>query len=117
MEHRVLMVRSVLVLKVAAADTNLDESGPSDEDDTDMYACGEDFKIFQKPSKKSYEIECESLSQGQVEKMLADIVDHISDIFGVDVSYSDTLIDPFNHISRLAPLLCYSAISNGTKNA
>lgn len=78
-----------------AADAQLDESGPSDEDDMDMYASGEDFKILQKPPKKSYEIECDSLSQGQVEKMMSVDVEHISGIFGVDVSWFIFMIDNY----------------------
>lgn len=52
----------------------------------DMYASiGDDFKMPQKPAKKSYEVDCDSLSQAQVESMIATDIDHISGIFGVDV--------------------------------
>lgn len=61
------------------------ESGQSD-DDMDMDAFGDDFKVVPKGKRKSYEVEYESLSQGAVEKLIKDDVEHICGIFGVDVS-------------------------------
>lgn len=45
----------------------------------------DDFKVPQHSPRKAYEIEHESLSQQEVEKLSAADVDHISSIFGVDV--------------------------------
>lgn len=39
------------------------------------------------PEKKTYEVDCESLGQQAVEKLIAREVDHICGILGVDVSY------------------------------
>jgi ariadne-1 len=62
---------------------NIAGSAPSD-DDMDM-EFADDFKVPQHSPRKAYEIEHESLSQQEVEKLSAADVDHISSIFGVDV--------------------------------
>lgn len=53
----------------------------------DMDVFNDDFKITStKGKRKSYEIDYDSLSQSDVEKLMVQDVDHISGIFGVDVS-------------------------------
>jgi ariadne-1 len=44
------------------------------------------FKVPSKGKRKSYEIDYDSLSQEAVDKLAQQDVDHISGIFGVDVS-------------------------------
>lgn len=58
-----------------------DQDQDSDEMDTDN-------DIFTLPAKekKSYEVDYDSLGQQSVERHIAREVDHISGIFGVDVS-------------------------------
>lgn len=51
-----------------------------------MDAFGDDFKVSTKGKHKSYEIDYESLTQNDVEKLMQADVEHISGIFGVDVS-------------------------------
>jgi ariadne-1 len=51
-----------------------------------MDAFGDDFKVAPKGKRKSYEIEYESLSQSAVENLIREDIEHISGIFGVDVS-------------------------------
>jgi len=51
----------------------------------DMDAFGDDFKVPQRIIRKAYEIDHESLSQSAVEKLMANDIEHISGIFGVDV--------------------------------
>jgi hypothetical protein len=60
-------------------------SAPSDEE-MDMDAFPDDFKVASKGKQKSYEIDYESLTQGAVEKLMQVDIEHISGIFGVDVS-------------------------------
>jgi ariadne-1 len=63
-------------------------SAPSD-DDVDMDVFNDDFKVTSTKGKhKSYDIDYESLSQTDVEKLISQDIDHISGIFGVDVSQS-----------------------------
>lgn len=62
------------------------------EDDMDMDAFGEDFKVVPKGKHKAYEVEYESLSQAAVEKLMKQDVDHICGIFGVDVSTANLLL-------------------------
>ena len=52
----------------------------------DMDAFNEDFKVTTKASRKSYEIAYDSLTQTQIEKVMQADIEHISGIFGVDVS-------------------------------
>ena len=52
----------------------------------DMDAFNEDFKVSSKGKAKSYEISYKSLSQAAIEALMQEDVDHISGIFGVDVS-------------------------------
>lgn len=51
----------------------------------DMDTFGDDFKVPQRPARKAYEVEYESLPQPAVEKLMAADIDHIGGIFGVDV--------------------------------
>jgi ariadne-1 len=60
-------------------------SAPSDDEDMDMDAFNDDFKVASKDKRKLYEIEYQSLSQPEVEKLMQQDVDHIIGIFGVDV--------------------------------
>ncbi|EDR12004.1 uncharacterized protein LACBIDRAFT_246915 [Laccaria bicolor S238N-H82] len=62
------------------------------EDDMDMDAFGEDFKVVPKGKHKAYEVEYDSLSQAAVEKLMKQDVDHICGIFGVDVSTANLLL-------------------------
>jgi ariadne-1 len=56
-------------------------SAPSEED-MDM---DDDFKVAPKGTRKPYEIDYQSLSQSDVEKLMQQDIDHITGIFGVDV--------------------------------
>jgi ariadne-1 len=56
------------------------------EDDMDMDAFNDDFKIASKGRPKSYEVAYESLSQSAVEKLMQEDVEHICGIFRIDVS-------------------------------
>lgn len=51
-----------------------------------MDAFNEDFKVITKATRKSYEIPYESLTQASIEKVMQADIEHISGIFGVDVS-------------------------------
>jgi ariadne-1 len=52
-----------------------------------MDVFNDDFKVASaKGKRKSYDIEYDSLSQTDVEKLMSQDIDHISGIFGVDVS-------------------------------
>lgn len=65
-----------------------------------MDAFNDDFKVTSKGKHKSYEIDYESLTQGAVEKLMQAEIEHISGIFGVDVS-----------LGLYQRLLCQSLIS------
>jgi len=65
--------------------TQVPGSAPSDAE-MDMDAFNDDFKVSSKGKQKSYEIDFESLTQAAVEKLMQSDVEHISGIFGVDVS-------------------------------
>lgn len=56
-----------------------------------MDAFADDFKVPSKGKAKSYEIDYETLTQGAVEKQMQADVDHISGIFGVDVSFPNII--------------------------
>ena len=69
----------------------------SSDDDMDMDAFGDDFKIPQRVVRKAYEIDHESLSQSAVEELMSNDIAHISGIFGVEVR-----IHPhFQYLQRL----------------
>ncbi|PPQ78849.1 hypothetical protein CVT24_002429 [Panaeolus cyanescens] len=68
------------------------EEGDDSDDDVDMDTFGDDFKVSTKGKKKSYEVDYDSLSQQQVEKLMQKDVDHICGIFGVDVSTAGLLL-------------------------
>jgi hypothetical protein len=55
------------------------------EEDVDMDAFNDDFKITPKGKKKSYEVDYKSLGQAAMEGLMKADVEHISSIFGVDV--------------------------------
>jgi len=63
----------------------------SSEEDVDMDAFNDDFKIAPKGKKKSYEVDYKSLSQAAVEGLMRADTEHISAIFGVDVRSSLSL--------------------------
>ena len=48
-----------------------------------------EYKISGKGKQKVYEVEFDSLTQADVEKMMRQDVEDISGIFGVDVSIAD----------------------------
>ena len=54
--------------------------------DMDVDAFDTDFKTSGRGNHKVYEVESESLSQADIEKMMKEDVGNISSIFGVDVS-------------------------------
>lgn len=54
--------------------------------DMDIDAIGNDFRVPQPTACKAYEVEHESLSQLAVEKLMADDIEHICGIFGINVS-------------------------------
>ncbi|TFK44101.1 hypothetical protein BDQ12DRAFT_730208 [Crucibulum laeve] len=68
------------------------DSEAQSEDDMDMDAFGDDFKVTPKGKCKSYEIEYESLSQSAVERLMQKDVDHICGIFGVDSGIASLLL-------------------------
>ncbi|EGO00371.1 hypothetical protein SERLA73DRAFT_89338 [Serpula lacrymans var. lacrymans S7.3] len=72
-------------------DTQEDGSASSD-DDMDMDAFNEDFKVPSKAMRKTYEIEYDTLTQTAVEKAMAADIEHISGIFGVDASVASLLL-------------------------
>ena len=51
-----------------------------------------EYKISGKGKQKVYEVEFDSLTQADVEKMMRQDVEDISGIFGVDVSITDPQI-------------------------
>ncbi|KAG6831908.1 hypothetical protein H0H87_003405 [Tephrocybe sp. NHM501043] len=72
----------------------IDGTQYDDEDDVDMDedAFGDDFRIAPKSKRKPYEIDYESLSQGAVEASMAEHVEHICGIFGVDAGTAALLL-------------------------
>jgi len=52
----------------------------------DIDASRDDFKIASKDKPKPYEIDYQSLTQSDVEKLIQEDIDHITGIFGVEVS-------------------------------
>ncbi len=55
------------------------------DDEMDMDADGDDFKVAPKTMRKAYEIDYRSLSQTEVEKQMREDVDYICNILGVEV--------------------------------
>ena len=64
----------------------------SSDDDMDMDAFNDDFKVPSKGKRKSYEIDYETLTQSMVEKLMAADIEHISGIFGVDVCIPSSFV-------------------------
>ncbi|TFK53757.1 hypothetical protein OE88DRAFT_1277996 [Heliocybe sulcata] len=62
----------------------------------DMEVFDSDFKVPGKEKKKSYEVDAESLSQAQVERLMSVDVDHIRGIFGVDAPVASLLLRYMN---------------------
>lgn len=56
-----------------------------------MDAFADDFKVPSNGKSKSYEINYDTLTQADVEKQMQADADHISGIFGVDVSLSNII--------------------------
>lgn len=52
----------------------------------DMDAFNDDFKVASKGKRKPYDVDYQSLSQSDVEKLMQQDIEHIHGIFGVDVS-------------------------------
>ncbi|KAK7001362.1 RBR-type E3 ubiquitin transferase [Favolaschia claudopus] len=70
-----------------------DDMGIEDEDsDGDDGMDMDDFKIVPKTTRKAWEIEYTSLAQFAVEKLMADDVEHICGILGVDNSTASLLL-------------------------
>lgn len=59
-----------------------------------MDAFADDYKVSSKGKRKSYEVDYESLSQSAVEKLMQQDMEHISGIFGVDVSLLQDVLHP-----------------------
>ena len=57
-----------------------------------MDAFADDFKVPSHGNTKAYEIQYDTLTQADVEKQMQADADHISGIFGVDVSPSNIVI-------------------------
>ena len=55
------------------------------DDEMDMDADGDDFKVAPKTMRKSYETDYRSLSQAEVEKQMREDVEYICNILGVEV--------------------------------
>ncbi|RDB16827.1 E3 ubiquitin-protein ligase dbl4 [Hypsizygus marmoreus] len=92
-------------------DGTQDETGES-EDDMDMDAFGDDFKVVPKGKRKSFEIEYESLSQSDVEKLMKKDVEDIVGILGVDESTANLLL---RHMSWNTERLIEKYMDNPTK--
>lgn len=58
----------------------------------DMEFGGDDFKTSPNGKRKMYEVDYESLSQPAVEKLMAEEVEYVCNVCGLDVSYY-TLFD------------------------
>lgn len=69
-------------------DYNLD----SDDDNMMDFGGDEDIKVPQKGKRKSYEVDYESLSQSAVEKLIAEDVEYIYSVCGVDESIASLLL-------------------------
>ncbi|KAF7980381.1 hypothetical protein HWV62_38851 [Athelia sp. TMB] len=72
------------------------EDGSASDEEMDMDAFNEDFKVTTKASRKSYEIAYDSLTQAQIEKAMQSDIEHISGIFGVDASIASLLLRHMN---------------------
>ena len=63
---------------------------PASQSEMDLDILGDEVKF--KSTRKIYQVEYKSLSQPEVEQLIAQDVEHISGIFGVEVSIA--LTDP-----------------------
>ncbi|KAJ3532852.1 hypothetical protein NM688_g7362 [Phlebia brevispora] len=70
-----------------------DEDGSASEMDVDTF--DSDYKVTGKGKQKSYEVEYDSLSQADVEKMMKQDTENISGICGVDPSVAALLLRNF----------------------
>ncbi|PIL29670.1 hypothetical protein GSI_08108 [Ganoderma sinense ZZ0214-1] len=70
------------------------DDGSASEIEVDGFA--DDFKVGNSSGLKVYEVEHSSLSQHQVEKIMAAEVDHISNIFGVEPAVAAELLRHMN---------------------
>ncbi|ESK92231.1 ring finger protein [Moniliophthora roreri MCA 2997] len=62
------------------------------EDEMDMDAFGDDFKVNTAAKKKSYEIDYDSLSQAAVEKQMRQDIEHCCGILGIEESAAALLL-------------------------
>ncbi|KAJ3563541.1 hypothetical protein NP233_g8877 [Leucocoprinus birnbaumii] len=72
--------------------TQDDYTGDSDDDNMMDFGGDEDIKVPQKGKRKSYEVDFESLSQSAVEKLMAEEVEYICSVCGVDESVASLLL-------------------------
>jgi ariadne-1 len=63
-------------------DTHLVKDSASSEEGMDL----DTFNVSSKGKQKCYEVDYSTLAQRDVERQMCDDIDHISGIFGVDVS-------------------------------
>jgi hypothetical protein len=81
---------------------------------------GDDFKVSPRGKHKSYEVDYESLSQSAVENLMAEDVDYICSVCGVDVSsLAPVLSNPYLHFAfscrRALRAYCFG-IASGTRS-
>ncbi|EKM54826.1 uncharacterized protein PHACADRAFT_175334 [Phanerochaete carnosa HHB-10118-sp] len=76
-------------------DVLLDDAEDESASEMDIDAFDADYKPSGKGKHKVYEVEYESLSQGDIEKMMKDDVNNISGIFGVDGDSASLLLRHF----------------------
>ncbi|KAJ7252146.1 hypothetical protein B0H12DRAFT_1118707 [Mycena haematopus] len=72
----------------------------------------DDFKVPAKTTRKAYELECDSLTQSAVEKLMEQDVEHIRGIFGVDASTASLLL---RHMSWNKERLIEKYMDNANK--
>lgn len=70
-----------------AADDHIHGAFAVSDDEMDMDADGDDFKVAPKTMRKSYETDYRSLSQAEVEKQMREDVEYICNILGVEVCF------------------------------
>ncbi|GJE90031.1 RING-5 domain-containing protein [Phanerochaete sordida] len=76
-------------------DVLLDDAEDESASEMDVDAFDTDYRLSAKGNRKIYEVEYESLSQGDIEKLMKDDVDNVSGIFGVDEDTASLLLRHF----------------------
>ena len=69
-----------------------DQPAIGDSDDMMEYGGDDEFKVPFKGKRKQYEVDYESLNQSAVEKLMADDVEYVRSVCGVDVGIQFLLI-------------------------